>query len=206
MIDNPLIPDYKEAERFLKIISTYDSESQTDRPTFSFQTFDDSDEQRKILIETFHGEFENFKEQLHQLNKKGAGIFVTINKTDLKARKGENILWTRAYFIDSDNGSISNFSLQPNIVVSSVAGEHAYWLTKSKDDPILFKPLQKRLITYYKTDPTVCDPSRVMRLPGFYHLKNPSVPTLIKIKETSGARYNHEDIFMSVLNTEELSK
>lgn len=201
MTRKQLIPDYSEAERFLKLISTYDELSSGEEPSFTFQTFDDAPAKDKSLIKTLHGHFSELKGTLEDFNNKGAGVFVTINRTDLIARKEENILSTRAYFIDSDNGPINSYFLKPNLIVTTKSGEHAYWITSSNDDPILFRPMQKRLISVFNTDRKICDPSRVMRLPGFYHLKDLNQPFLIKIKDVSDTKYGHEEIYMGLMNT-----
>jgi hypothetical protein len=44
--------------------------------------------------------------------------------------------------------------------------------------------VQARLAAHYGTDPKVCNESRVMRLAGTLHLKNPSQPLLVRIEVT----------------------
>jgi hypothetical protein len=47
---------------------------------------------------------------------------------------------------------------------------------------------QRFLISRIGSDPAVQDPSRVMRLPGFYHQKRK--PRMTRILEVSGVAYN----------------
>ena len=49
----------------------------------SFQTFCDKGK-NKALIKQVHGTLEEHFETLAQLNLKGAGVFFTVNETDLK--------------------------------------------------------------------------------------------------------------------------
>ena len=56
------------------------------------------------------------------------------------------------------------------VVSSSPDRWHAYWLIS--DCPLeTFGPTQQRLAAMFNGDPSVSDLPRVMRLPGFYHLK-----------------------------------
>src|SRR5208337_3895469 len=48
---------------------------------------------------------DNFAE-LARLSARGAGVFVTVNRTDLKGRRKENIVAVRALFVDLDGAPI----------------------------------------------------------------------------------------------------
>ena len=74
-----LEPDLLQAEKFLTLL---DEETEE----FTFQTFDDAKEGRP-LARIFNGSLNDHWNKLVSLNNKGAGIYVTINKTDLKGRK-----------------------------------------------------------------------------------------------------------------------
>ena len=77
-----------------------------------------------------------------------------------------------------------DFGLLPTMVVSSSPGRwHAYWLIS--DCPLeTFGPTQQRLASMFNGDPSVIDLPRVMRLPGFYHLKGePFMSKIEYIKE-----------------------
>ena len=55
---------------------------------FTFQTFDDDQSRNdKNLVRVLHGTLNNHAANLTSLNQKGAGIFVTVNQTNLKGRK-----------------------------------------------------------------------------------------------------------------------
>ena len=111
---------------------------------------------------------------LDELNQSGYDIFVTINETDGKDIKGANVTRVRALFADFDGSPLSNLDripLKPSFTVNTSPGKHhAYWLI---DDCPLdeFKPMQQKLAQILDSDPAVCDLGRIMRVPGFYHLK-----------------------------------
>ena len=111
---------------------------------------------------------------LDELNQSGYDIFVTINETDGKDIKGANITRVRAIFADFDGSPLSNLDripLKPSFTVNTSPDKHhAYWLID--DCPLdQFKPMQQKLAQILDSDPAVCDLGRIMRVPGFYHLK-----------------------------------
>lgn len=72
--------------------------------SFTFQAFDDSPAKRPDLAAIRHGSLEECDAWLSAQNDAGAGIFVTINETDLKGRKASNIVRCRAVWADFDDG------------------------------------------------------------------------------------------------------
>jgi hypothetical protein len=62
---------------------------------FTFQTFDDNairpGERRAHLAQIRHGTLEDLSKWLVEMNRSGAGIFVTVNETDGRGRKKDNI-------------------------------------------------------------------------------------------------------------------
>jgi RepB DNA-primase from phage plasmid len=141
--------------------------------SFTFQTFDDDpDRKDPKLIRILHGSFADLEFELERLNESGAGIFVTINETNGKGRKTENIERVRALFVDLDGAPLEPvLGTRPHIVVeSSPRRFHAYWLVA--DMPLGdFSACQEALIERFGGDPVVKDLPRVMRLPGFKHRK-----------------------------------
>jgi len=165
--------DLAEAQRYLKIL-----DPETDE--FTFQTFDDSDEKRTQLTRIFHGTFKQYASVLSRLNERGAGIFVTINKTDLRGRKTENITKVRKYCLDTDGAPIEPIiqatragKIMPSCLVESSPGNaHIYW--DADCELADFKPVQSLLAKKFGTDTSVHDLPRVLRLPGFFHQKRKS--------------------------------
>lgn len=169
-----------EASKFLDFIAEDEQ--------VTFQTFDDvKGRGDKQLIRVLHGTLEQHLSILTDLNRKGAGVFWTVNETDLQGRETKNITRVRALFVDLDGAPLEPVlaaPLTPQIVVeSSPRRFHAYWLI---EDMKLehFTSVQKALIQRFKSDPCVHDLPRVMRLPGFYHRKGD--PVLVKVIESSG--------------------
>jgi hypothetical protein len=168
-------PDREAAERFLAALDP-------DASQFTFQTFDDNVDRATeyklkhghadwTLTRVLHGSLDRHWDTLCRLNAAGAGIYVTINATDFKGRKEENVVRIRSLFIDLDKGEpLPKLHAEPHIIVeSSRLKWHVYWLVKDcKLDA--FTALQERLIRAYGSD-NVHDLPRVLRLPGFVHRK-----------------------------------
>jgi hypothetical protein len=149
---------------------------------FTFQTFGDN-RKDESLVRVLHGTLDQHWNELVELNNRGAGVFVTVNETDLKGRKTENITKVRALFVDLDGAPlhpVTAGSTPPHIIVVSSPGRwHCYWLVS--DVPLeAFKPLQKALIARFNADPSVHDLPRVMRLPGFIHRKGEPFPSTLQ--------------------------
>lgn len=150
---------------------------------FTFQTFPDGKnadgDKRRALTRVFNGTFAQYAINLVELNVQGAGVFVTINATDGKGRREENINRVRALFIDLDGAPLSPVlaaTIPPHIVVNTSGDRyHAYWLVEGVNLEE-FTSLQKALAAKFGGDKKVCDLPRVMRLPGFLHLKNADSP------------------------------
>lgn len=146
----------------------------------TFQTFADakSGTVKPKIIHLSSG----FLDRLRIENESGAGIFVMVNGGDGRGRSIENVTHVRAVFVDLDGVDpqpVINAGLAPHIWVESSPGKyHAYWLVD--DCPLdQFTPLQTALAARFDGDKAVKDLPRVMRLPGFFHLKGEPFQTRI---------------------------
>jgi hypothetical protein len=183
--DTRLQPDRDEAERFLAAL-----DPNADR--FTFQTFDDNKQRKEENLAKwlarrktgkkdpfafcYHGTLIGLWSRLVQLNERGVGIFVTVNRTTLEGRRlKENIVSIRALFSDLDGAPLDRVLAEGEpkahiITETSPAKYHVVWL--AADVPLTeFTPTQKVIAERYDSDPQVNDLPRVMRLPGFIHRK-----------------------------------
>jgi hypothetical protein len=171
-----------ETERFLKALDPTAA-------SWTFQTFDDDDKRDdQNLVRVLNGTLAKHWSTLVRLNKRGAGIFVTVNETDLKGRTEKNIIRVRALFCDLDGAPLEPVLANgkpPHIVTATSPGRwHTYW--RVTDFPLAqFTDTQKALSELYGGDPKVSDLPRVMRLPGFLHCKGK--PFLSHIVSTNDA-------------------
>ena len=158
--------------------------------SFTFQTFDDLKSRKNPeLTKVLHGSIEEHFDELVRLNNQGAGIFVTVNKTDLTGRKSENIVAVRCVFQEADRPDVPIPDLEATITVETSPGKcHRYWVTEPCDEALAeFKPVMQTLVDKFGSDPNARDICRVLRLPGFYHMKDTAQPHLVKITSQSMA-------------------
>jgi hypothetical protein len=168
--------ELREAERFLTFLGE-------DSDEWTFQTFDDNAERRdRKLAQILFAQNGRVASRLAKLNDRGAGVFAMINRGDGKGRKAENVIEVRAVFVDLDGTPLSVLDrapLEPHIVVESSPGRfHAYWRLEGLPRE-QFAAVQLALAQRFDGDPAVKDLPRVMRLPGFYHLKSAPFRTRI---------------------------
>lgn len=170
---SPRSIDIAEAQRFLTLLAE-------DEP-LTFQTFGDRDKS-PALSRILHGTLEQSAGELGRLNTRGGGVFVMVNAGDGRGRKAENVTRVRACFVDLDGapiGPVYDAGVEPHLIVESSEGRfHAYWLLH---DCALarFASVQSALAARFGGDPSVKDLPRVMRIPGYWHLKEKPFRTRI---------------------------
>jgi hypothetical protein len=141
---------------------------------FTFQVFDDA-KQDRVRPAIFHGTLGKWWRELTRLNALGAGIYVMANEGDGQGRRAENVIRIRAVFVDLDGAPLQpvlNAVLKPHLLVETSPGRfHAIWLVSDcRLDQ--FTGTQKALAARFGGDPAVIDLPRVVRLPGFWHMKD----------------------------------
>ena len=187
-----LLPDKIAAERFLTLL---DAEAET----FTFQTFDDNkDRQAGKLAGWLHGTLDEHWNKLVERNQEGAGIFVMVQAGDGSGRNNKAVRTIRAVF-QEDDGDGRELPLEPHIIVESSPGKRHQYMLVDGLNVDEFKGVMARMIADYGSDPNAKDPARVLRLPGFFHLKTdgtyPPVPHLVRVIHESGAQpYSKDDV------------
>jgi len=140
------------------------------------------------------------RSEVLRLYERGAGVYVTVNETDLTGRKSENIKRIRAVWQEDDDGYEGIFPIDPSLVVeSSPRRFHRYWLiaddwTADNQGRADFANVMERMVKSYGCDNNAKDISRVLRVPGFLHRKEPMRHHMVHIVEDSGRRYTREQI------------
>lgn len=150
----------------------------------AFRLLPDSDKKLR-RAENLTGALGKYLPQFAMAQSEGYGVFFVVNAG---GHKNEDIGEIRAVFVDSDGLPLTSVAwhIKPDFIVyRDVTHWHAYWLVM--DVPLArFREIQKRLAMHYGTDPTVCNLSRVLRLAGFLHLKNPQAPCDLFLIDLTG--------------------
>ena len=128
------------------------------------------------LKNTDHGKKSNANiEWITKCQSEGRGVYVVVNDggdTD------SEITGCRAFFCEWDDRPKSDqinawkdLGLpEPLQIDTGGKSIHNYWILKKTIDPKTWKPIQERLLDYADADRALKNPSRVMRLPGTYHM------------------------------------
>lgn len=133
-------------------------------------------------------------QEMCRLNNQGYGVFININDMDGQGRELANVHAIRCQAIDLDTlsaeqnyQSATQFNPPPSFAVQSSPGKfHCYWQTLHHRNVDGFTLIQRKLRTLFDGDKRVTDATRVLRLPGFYHLKEPSNPHLVTCWSLAG--------------------
>jgi hypothetical protein len=161
----------------------------------TIQTFDDSTKKRGYAqIFHFDGDMlDTLEATLKARNNQKYGIYMTVNETNGEGRQSSNVVKVRAVFADMDGSPLEPAKeLNPSLIVETSPGKfHCYWFTD--DTPIeAFTVMQTNIIRVLKSDPVCKDLPRVLRVPGFYHMKNK--PFLIGMVGGSGIVYKYRKL------------
>ena len=185
---------------------------QSGDPTFNIEHYTDLPKgQPKPKPDPLRGRYANLSlagveqllPRLMKINEQGGGIFVARNQCD-GHRNEQNISRVRGVHADMDEVTPAQIeavirALEPSIIVQSSSKNRCqlYWQLAdgeelSKDEA---KSINQCIVQYYGADPAAVDVSRLLRLPGFKHMKyradgNTPTVTLIGVGET----YTAEEI------------
>jgi hypothetical protein len=190
-------------ELFLSFLKTI----QPDSDTFVFQTFTDrkgaskefrANKLRDPLACTFTATAEAGLERVQVLQDKGAGVFIQMNYG--VGRGGKAITGLAAYFLDTDGAPLEPIIQampKPMMVTTSSEGKyHIYWRTR---DPMeKFKETQKQLAIAFDCDEAMVNLDRVVRVPGTWHLKDPTNPMLVKVNVLDTTEYSAEQLLARI--------
>ncbi|MCJ1900351.1 hypothetical protein MR829_08170 [Paracoccus versutus] len=114
------------------------------------------------------------------LNVIGYSVFFFVNELDgTGGTSDSNVVRIRSNFVDLDNISTAEESahrivaeMKPSLMVQSSPGKyHAYFRFPHHQDAAHFRLTQQKLAARYGGDRSICNPARLMRLPGFLHQK-----------------------------------
>lgn len=180
--------DYAQAFAFVAALTQADPNT----VVMDFRAIHDTDKARAAIPR--RGTLPALWNELVSWNNKGFGIFCNINDMDGNGHEIANVRAIRSQAIDLDNidamqqyENATRFNPPPAFAVQSSPGKaHVYWTTQYHGDRDKFYLLQRKLRTLFNGDRKIIDPSRVLRLPGTYHLKNPLAPHLITVWSLAG--------------------
>ena len=159
-------PDLNEAQRFLDFLERGGK--------FWFQLAQEpKPKNQKADARVLSGTLAEVGQQLVKLNQSGYAVWVQINAGT--GRCNADVDRVRSYFVDQDRGHtelLVGSAVPADVIVESSPGKfHGYWLTQ--DAPLdQFSTRMRALAQKFEGDLSICHLARVMRLPGFFHMKD----------------------------------
>lgn len=181
----------------------------------TIQLFDDSKQGRDLARKINQHKFsdEELERWLEAYNKKWAWIFFSINSMNPWERDKANVTHVNARACEIDNLSkddqlklVAVSPIKPSLIVESNKSFHMYWF--AKDWTIEnWNKICWGLRNFFWGDPAIAsDISRVLRVPGYNHMKDPNKPFECIISDGDWEYHTEEEMLKAFPDTETLSE
>lgn len=177
----------------------------------SIQLFDDNKNRRDSslakIVDASKFDSDVVSETLKKYNDKWAGIFFSVNSMIPGKRNKDSVTHINAWICECDDFTkeeqqekIKSCPLAPSLIVESNKSYHMYWFAKdgTKEN---WDKICRWLCNHFWWDQQVIDISRVLRVPGFNHMKNPDEPFMCEIFDGSWEYYTEEQMLEAYPNT-----
>lgn len=134
--------------------------------------------------------------------ERGHGIFWTVNRfKDGLPRKIDNLVDILAWAVDIDEGTkdeqkrrFLGAPLRPSMIVETKRGYQAYWNARDGVAHHWNAIVLDRLVPYFGADVRARDLARILRAPGYKHLKDPRDPFMVRIVHQDDVAYTEDQI------------
>lgn len=139
-------------------------------------------------------------EHAHELNKQGYGIFAAVNEFE-GARRNVNLKKLNSWYVELDEGEkyqqlalIMDSPVLPNLIVESKRGYQLYFNCRQATVEN-YVPILKELQHFFGADSKASDIARLLRAPGFNHVKQIDDPFEVRAVWELPGTYS-EDIML----------
>lgn len=158
----------------------------------TIQTFNDNKNSNEVELKRLAWKFMITGwvwDKLNEMNKEWAGIFFSVNQMKPWERDKDSVVKFNSWICDIDKWTkkeqeekIFNCPLKPSLVIESWHWYHVYYFCKDNITLEDYRKYNWWLCNYFDWDPKIPDDqSRVLRVPWFYHKKDPEHPFLIEL-------------------------
>lgn len=135
---------------------------------------------------TKSGMFPIKPEDAKELNRQGYGIHWMPQIFKGTSRKTEDLVKIRFWLADIDTGDkdtmlarINSLPVPTTCLVETKRGFHCYWLAKNATIEN-YATIERGISEFLCADNSLITPTHTLRAPGFFHMKDPKHPFLIK--------------------------
>lgn len=134
--------------------------------------------------------------------ERGFGIFATVNDFGDAPRRKDNLVAICAWAVDMDDGTKGEMHrkllaspLVPSIIVETKRGYQAQWLAAPGAKREHWNAIVlERLVPHFGADKNARDLCRILRMPGYLHLKDPSDPFPVRLAWKHQVAYTERQI------------
>lgn len=119
--------------------------------------------------------------------ERGFGVFQTVNDFGDGPRRKDHLVRIQAWAVDMDEGTKAEMHaklhaspLVPSLIVETKRGFQAYWCARDGRAEHWNAIVLERLVPHFGADRNARDLCRILRVPGFLHLKDPADPFLVR--------------------------
>ena len=150
-------------------------------------------------------------ETLMQWSKQNASIYLVVNNG---GDSDASIIKCVALFLEHDDLTINEQANcwegilpKPSMQVHTGGKSlHQYWVFEEPVDPERWSELTQKAIIRFRSDPTVKNLSRLMRLPGYTYFNKEGVPGLTSYLYSSfGAKYSIDELEQALVGVKNIS-
>lgn len=146
------------------------------------------------------GAFEIEPSEAKRWNDSGHGIFWTLNEFD-GPRQISHLTRIAAWAVDMDIGTKAEMRakleaspLVPSYIVETKRGFQAYWAARDARPEHWNAIVLDRLVPHYGADANARDLARILRVPGFMHLKDPADPFPVRAVWSQRVSYTERQV------------
>lgn len=148
-------------------------------------------------------------EKLDELNKQWAWIFFSVNQMKPWERNKDSVAKYNSWICDIDAWTkeeqmkrITTCPLQPSLCVESWHWYHLYYFCAEDITSEQFHKYNRWLCNYFHWDEKIPeDDARVLRIPWYYHMKDPQNPFLVSVICWTNKKYTLEEMAEAFPNT-----
>ncbi len=133
--------------------------------------------------------------------ERGYGIFWTVNKFRDTTRRKDNLEQILSWCVDMDEGTkaemvakINRSPLVPTQVIETKRGYQVYWFAQDGHAEHWNAIMLERLVPWFGADDNARDLARILRAPGFLHLKHPAEPFKCELRHRWAVKYTERQM------------
>lgn len=183
--------NYEEAKQYITLL-TGDGNSVIDWRVIN-------DKKQSEIAKNMRGTLNQLYQTLVDYNNQGYGIFACINAMNGQGYELQNVEYIRTHVVDLDNELSSHAGFEnakqagASFAVQTSANKyHVYFKVYPYTGNEFFTLQQRKLAQFYDGDKSIIDATRVMRVPGFNHMKGDAQP--VQLIQLSNAVYTSDQI------------